>query len=106
MESALSAASPCDVSVCDVSVCDVSVPLCLCGSITSSLPSVVHSVGKPVAALAIAVDAVEPAAGEFDVPVVAFDGALVPPAVFEGPGAGRDPDETLDPGGRSRLGGD
>ena len=83
-------------------MCDVFVSLWLCGE-KIALPSVIHPIGEPVAGMAVAEDAVETAAGELDIPVVALGGVFVPPAVLEGPRTGGDAHETLDAGGGAWL---
>ena len=59
----------------------------------SYTPSANHA-----SAFAVAVDAVEAAVGELDVPVVAVGGRVAPPSVFERPGSGGDADGAGDRG--------
>src|SRR6476660_1358680 len=53
---------------------------------------VVDAVGEPRVGFSVAVDAVEGAVGELDVPVVAVGGLGGPPGFFQRPGAGGDAD--------------
>src|SRR5262249_41484905 len=66
--------------------------------------SVVHAVGEPRAGLAVAIDTVEAAVGELDVPVVAVGGRIAPPSLFERPRTGGDADVAGD--GRGGVGGE
>ena len=58
--------------------------------------SIINPIGEPISASTLAVDAVDAAVGEFDIPVVAFDGGLGPPLFFQVPGAGGDFDAALE----------
>src|SRR5687767_303755 len=62
------------------------------------LVSVIHSVRVPLLARAVAVDPVEPSRRELDVPVIARSGSGGPPALFQVPRAGGDPDGAGDLG--------
>ena len=64
----------------------------------SALPSVVDTVGKPLARCVLTEDPEEASSFELDIPVLALDTVLGPPFVLQFPGSGGDLDRTLDPG--------